>query len=136
MPSQILTEPDGRIAVSFLNTYPVEAPLVIKARPLPEPAAPGTTKPGGGERPAAAPARPAASAPPAGPSFAARLSERAHQDREIVYFLQQPDTHAFALYHDYTETRPGLFWAEGRMRARYGAVALEAGRIGLRRTAS
>ncbi len=25
-----------------------------------------------------------------------------------VYFLQQPDTHAFALYHDYTESRPGV----------------------------
>ena len=36
------------------------------------------------------------------------LSERAHQDRDIVYFLQQPETHAFALYHDYTETRPGV----------------------------
>jgi hypothetical protein len=38
----------------------------------------------------------------------ARLSERAHQDREIVYFLQQPETHAFDLYHDYTESRPGI----------------------------
>ena len=37
-----------------------------------------------------------------------RLSERAHQDRDIVYFLQQPETHAFALYHDYTESRPGI----------------------------
>ena len=37
-----------------------------------------------------------------------RLSERARQDREIVYFLQQPDTHAFSLYHDYTESRPGI----------------------------
>ena len=37
-----------------------------------------------------------------------RLSERAHQDRDIVYFLQQPETHAFPLYHDYTETRPGV----------------------------
>jgi len=37
-----------------------------------------------------------------------RLAERAHQDREIVYFLQPPETHAFALYHDYTETRPGV----------------------------
>jgi hypothetical protein len=37
-----------------------------------------------------------------------RLSERAHQDREIVYFLQQPETHAFDLYHDYTESRPGV----------------------------
>jgi hypothetical protein len=41
-------------------------------------------------------------------SAASRLSERARQDREIVYFLQQPDTHAFALYHDYTESRPGV----------------------------
>jgi len=40
--------------------------------------------------------------------MASRLSERARQDREIVYFLQQPDTHAFALYHDYTESRPGV----------------------------
>ena len=37
-----------------------------------------------------------------------RLAERAHQDREIVYFLQQPETHAFSLYHDYTESRPGM----------------------------
>lgn len=35
-------------------------------------------------------------------------AERAHQDREIVYFLQQPETHAFDLYHDYTESRPGV----------------------------
>jgi len=40
--------------------------------------------------------------------MASRLSERAHQDREIVYFLQQPETHSFALYHDYTESRPGV----------------------------
>src|SRR5436190_20261793 len=37
-----------------------------------------------------------------------RLFERAHQDREIVYFLQPPETHAFDLYHDYTESRPGV----------------------------
>jgi hypothetical protein len=84
VPSQILTEADGRIAVSFLNTYPVEAPLVVKARPA------------------------TLAAPPAEPSMGSRLNERAHQDREIVYFLQPPDTHAFALYHDYTETRPGI----------------------------
>jgi hypothetical protein len=38
----------------------------------------------------------------------ALLNERAHQDREIVYFLQQPETHSFDLYHDYTESRPGV----------------------------
>lgn len=39
---------------------------------------------------------------------AARLDERAHQNRDIVYFLHQPETHAFDLYHDYTESRPGV----------------------------
>jgi hypothetical protein len=38
----------------------------------------------------------------------ARLAERAHQDRDIVYFLQQPETHSFDLSHDYTESRPGV----------------------------
>ena len=37
-----------------------------------------------------------------------RLGERAAQTREIVYFLQQPETHAFDLYHDYTEAREGM----------------------------
>lgn len=37
-----------------------------------------------------------------------RLAERAHQSRDIVYFLQPPETHAFDLYHDYTESRPGV----------------------------
>ena len=39
---------------------------------------------------------------------AARLSERARQDREIVYFLNPPETHSFDLYHDYTEAREGV----------------------------
>jgi hypothetical protein len=102
VPSQVRTEGDGRIAVSFLNPYPGEAPLVVKARPLPSRAP--ATSPGGATAPATVPPRPATSSP-AG-SAASRLSERARQDREIVYFLQQPDSHAFALYHDYTESRP------------------------------
>jgi hypothetical protein len=40
--------------------------------------------------------------------MAQRLDERARQNREIVYFLQQPETHAFDLYHDYTEFFPGV----------------------------
>jgi len=36
------------------------------------------------------------------------FDERAFQDREIVYFLQDPDSHSFRLFHDYTETRPGV----------------------------
>jgi hypothetical protein len=38
----------------------------------------------------------------------ARLTDRARQDREIVYFLQAPETHAFRLYHDYTESKDGI----------------------------
>ncbi len=30
------------------------------------------------------------------------FSERARQDREIVYFLKAPETHSFELYHDVT----------------------------------
>ena len=40
-------------------------------------------------------------------ALASRLAERATQTRDIVYFLRQPETHAFDLYHDYTETREG-----------------------------
>ena len=81
-PSQVLQEADGRIVVSFWNSTPAEAPLTLRALPRRMDAG-------------------------AGSSVAARLGERAHQDREIIYFLQQPETHAFDLYHDYTESRAG-----------------------------
>jgi hypothetical protein len=99
VPSQVLSEPDGRIAISFMNGSGAEAPLVVKA------------KPGAQTGTATAPRTPGSSksweAPFEGETEQERLSERAHQDREIVYFLQQPETHAFRLYHDYTESRPG-----------------------------
>jgi hypothetical protein len=44
---------------------------------------------------------------PDGARIAYTFSERAFENRDITYFLQQPETHAFRLYHDYTETRPG-----------------------------
>jgi hypothetical protein len=99
VPSQILTEPDGRIAISFMNATAAEAPLILRA------------KLGAQTGPAAA-AQAATSkrsweAPFSGETERERLSERAHQDRDIVYFLQQPQTHAFSLYHDYTESRAG-----------------------------
>ncbi|MFO7695233.1 MAG: hypothetical protein R6V57_19270 [Vicinamibacterales bacterium] len=106
VPSQIRTESGGRIATSFLNTYPAEAPLIVKARPLAKTPAPPAAE--GGPASERSQARQAPAATAAVPSTASRLSERARQDREIVYFLQQPDTHAFALYHDYTESRPGV----------------------------
>ncbi|MDQ3488692.1 MAG: hypothetical protein M3468_13315, partial [Acidobacteriota bacterium] len=33
IPSQILEEADGRVGISFVNTYPSQAPLVLRARP-------------------------------------------------------------------------------------------------------
>jgi len=91
-PSQILQEADGRIAVSFWNWTPGEAAVTIRARP----------------------ARDLWSAKS---SVSNRLDERAHQNREIVYFLQQPETHAFDLYHDYTESRPGTSFYINEVRA-------------------
>ena len=82
-PAQVLQEADGRIKIAFWNNTPAEAPLVIKARPAPSlKAAPS--------------------------AMADRLDERAHQEREIVYQLQPPETHSFDLYHDYTEHRAGV----------------------------
>jgi hypothetical protein len=99
VPSQIRTEKDGRIAISFMHAGTGEAPLVLKAvkdaqigAAMPK----DLTKEKSWESPFA------------GETERERLSERAYQDRDIVYFLQQPETHAFSLYHDYTETRAGI----------------------------
>jgi hypothetical protein len=82
-PAQVLTEPDGRFSVSFMHPGPEAFPLVIEAR------------------------RSGLAGALSSPEDE-RLSERAHQDLEIVYFLQPPETHSFDLDHDYTESRPGV----------------------------
>ncbi|MBI3402786.1 MAG: hypothetical protein HY048_15320 [Acidobacteria bacterium] len=101
VPSQVTSEPDGRIRISFMHQAPGAAALIVKAKP-------------GAPTGAAAKPRPLTSArsweppPSQGPTERARLSERAHQDRDIVYFLRSPETNAFSLYHDYTESREGV----------------------------
>ena len=87
-PAQILREADGRIGVAFWNNTPSDAALVLKAVPTVPAVMKGV--------PLVLPRE-----------VTARLDERAHQNRKIVYFLQQPETHAFDLYHDYTESRAG-----------------------------
>lgn len=82
-PSQVLQEADGRIKLSFWNVGPSAVPLVVEAQRM--------------ASPAAVPAE-----------LAERLQERAIQTREIVYYLNDPDTHSFDLTHDYTESRPGV----------------------------
>jgi hypothetical protein len=104
IPSQILEEPDGRVGISFLNPFPGQAPLVLRARPFTErPAAKAPATPSTTQVPA-----PATGSAPSTPMQRIRVSERAFQDREIVYFLQDPTTHSFSLYHDYTEKREGV----------------------------
>jgi hypothetical protein len=99
VPVQVLEESDGRIIASVM-----QAPAVtIRARPVPQrsPSPPAAAA-------APAPTPPAADAPAREqPLNQIRVTERALQDREIVYFLKEPETHAFALYHDYTAAREG-----------------------------
>jgi len=96
VPSQVMPTPDGRVMITFLNTSAAAAPLVIRAKPGLAPLA------------RTLPATPGPVSTTALASQVARLSDRAHQDREIVYFPNDPSTHSFSLYHDYTESRPGV----------------------------
>jgi len=81
-PSQVEQEADGRIRISFLNNTPAEAPLKLSARPM--------------------------RLSSVASSVHDRLGERAAQTRDIVYYLREPETHTFDLYHDYTEERVGV----------------------------
>ncbi len=78
-PSQIIRQPDGRIAITFWNVTPGPAPLILTAR----------------------------KADLSQTASSVLLDERAHQSRNIVYYLNAPETHSFALTHDYTEMKVG-----------------------------
>ena len=86
-PAQVLQEEDGRIKIAFWNNTPGPAGVRIVARRSPSL-----------QRSIVALDR----------EVRSRLVERAHQTREIVYHLLQPETNSFDLYHDYTETQPGV----------------------------
>lgn len=101
-PSQVITEQDGRLKVSFINRGPAAVPYTVRARRLPQRDSLGV---GQQTSPEIEPLMGAS--PNTGARVRYQPSERAYQDREIVYFLQPPETHSFSLYHDYTETRPG-----------------------------
>ena len=82
VPSQVLQDADGRVRISFWNDAAGAAPLELRARPA---------------------ARPLPS--PGAATSAVR--DRASETRDIVYDLKAPETHAFSLHHDYTETKTG-----------------------------
>jgi hypothetical protein len=107
-PSQVAEESDGRVRVSFMNAGPAAVPYRVEARRLAvRPAAAATSVPpargAAGVSTAAA-----ASGTAAGARVDFRFSERAFEDRDITYFLNPSETNSFRLYHDYTETRPGV----------------------------
>jgi len=103
-PSQVIEEADGRLRLSLWHTSPSAAPVIIQARKRATPSTPA-----GATVTSPAVVSPGTAATnPRNELANLRVSERAIQDREIVYFLKQPDTQSFALYHDYTESRPGV----------------------------
>ncbi len=101
-PSQVAQEEDGRIRISFINNGPADVPLRVEGRKLSSASKPIVVdrKP---ESPSRGEGRDKSKA-----RLGFTFPERAYQTREIVYFLQQPETHAFRLYHDYTEARIGM----------------------------
>jgi hypothetical protein len=99
--AQVMTEADGRLKLSFVNPGSggqLEINLVARKVKA------ATTRTA-----AATSTRPTTSNATASSSTQARpdLSERAAQDREILYELEPPPSHAFRITHDYTERRAG-----------------------------
>ena len=100
IPARVLAEDDGRTKLDVMSVPPGNATLVVTLR--------AGALTGDAAKPTALTNNRSWEPPPAqGPTERARLAERAHLDRDIVYFLQEPSTNAFSLYHDYTESRPG-----------------------------
>jgi hypothetical protein len=100
--AQVMPESDGRLKLSFVNPGSggqLEVNIVARR-----------VKPATGQRPVA-PVTPSASAVPAAaasqPAARPDLTERAYQDREILYELQEPPSSAFRITHDYTERKEG-----------------------------
>jgi len=101
-PVQLQLTKDNRVKVSFINRGAAAVPFELKAKPLPSGIRIRQTKEtytydGSGAGRNKSKVR-----------IGWEFEERSFQNREIVYFLQQPETHSFLLYHDYTETRPGM----------------------------
>jgi len=115
VPVQVAREDDGRIRVSFMNAGPGAMGLVVEARELrrvagaeAEAFAEAGAEAGAGAVGAGAVAGAGAGTAGDAARLDYRVGERAFENRDITYFLQQPELHAFRLYHDYTETREGV----------------------------
>lgn len=103
-PVQVMQETDGRIKVSFMNDGPQGVPFKVSARPATN--MKYAPSPGKNPWPEHQPSPSGRDQSKARVNYT--VSERTFQNRDIVYFLQQPETHSFFLYHDYTEERVGM----------------------------
>ena len=100
IPVRVLAEDDGRTKLDLMNVPPGTATMEVRLR--------AGALTGDAAKPKTLTNNRSWEPPPAqGATERARLAERAHLDRDIVYFLQEPTTNSFSLYHDYTESRPG-----------------------------
>jgi hypothetical protein len=99
--AQVMTEADGRLKLSFVNPGSGgQLEINLVARKVKAAAAQAIT---------ASNVRAATVATTSNSSASSRpdLSERAYQDREILYELEPPPSNAFRITHDYTERRAG-----------------------------
>ena len=85
IPVRVLAEDDGRTKLDLMNVAPGNVALVVKIRAGALTGEAAKPKPLTNNRSWEAP-------PAQGPTERQRLAERAHLDRDIVYFLQEPST--------------------------------------------
>jgi hypothetical protein len=100
--AQVIPEPDGRLKLAFVNPGSGgQLEVEVVARRLPT----ATIK---AEKKVAGNLASPASGQPTRTTTSMEIIERANQDREILYELSEPPSHAFHITHDYTERREGV----------------------------
>jgi hypothetical protein len=100
--AQVITEADGRLKLAFVNPGSGgQLEVNIVARRLS-----ATTEKKVERRTASVPVAGLSTQLSSAPQ-SMQISERAYQDREILYELQEPSSHAFRITHDYTERKEG-----------------------------
>lgn len=101
-PAQVTLNEDGQLVVSFMNPGSRSIPFKLAARAIsktPKLFVESTSSTSGAQGSGRDKSKARLNYQP---------SVRAAQSREIVYFLQNPSSNSFRLYHDYTETREGM----------------------------
>ena len=100
--TQVIPEQDGRLKLAFVNPGSGgQLEVEVVARRLPASMTRAEKKVE--EKPASS-----TSVPSTTTTKSMAIIERANQDREILYELSEPASHAFRITHDYTERREGV----------------------------